>query len=85
EEEAELKAEAFAHGANDYIIKWPEPIELLARLRYHSRWYINLKSATGTADQSAPAGRKKSPVGTYEPGRRIDRHLQSPFLRCQIE
>ncbi|MET0106974.1 MAG: diguanylate cyclase [Sedimenticola sp.] len=43
EEEAELKAEAFAHGANDYITKWPEPIELLARLRYHSRWYINLK------------------------------------------
>ena len=29
------KAEAFALGANDYVIKLPDQVEMLARLRYH--------------------------------------------------
>ena len=41
-EEATVKAEAFAIGANDYIVKLPDRLELLARLRYHSRGYIAL-------------------------------------------
>ncbi len=41
-EEARTKAEAFALGANDYIVKLPDQLELLARIRYHSRGYINL-------------------------------------------
>lgn len=41
-EEAEQKAEAFASGANDYLIKIPDKIELIARLRYHSNAYHNL-------------------------------------------
>lgn len=40
-EEANLKAEAFAAGANDYLVKLPDPIELIARIRYHSKAYIN--------------------------------------------
>src|SRR5262249_60114566 len=39
---ATVKAEAFALGANDYIVKLPDRIELLARIRYHSKGYINL-------------------------------------------
>lgn len=39
-EEAIVKAEAFALGANDYLVKLPDRIELLARIRYHSRAYI---------------------------------------------
>ncbi|MFZ2525762.1 MAG: ATP-binding protein, partial [Candidatus Ferrigenium altingense] len=35
------KAAAFAAGANDYIVKLPDAIELVARLRYHSASYIN--------------------------------------------
>ncbi|GBC63398.1 adenylate and Guanylate cyclase catalytic domain protein [Desulfonema ishimotonii] len=42
EEEPETKAEAFALGANDYLVKLPDRLELLARIRYHSRGYINL-------------------------------------------
>ncbi|MSR70251.1 MAG: response regulator [Phycisphaerales bacterium] len=38
-EEAATKAEAFARGANDYLVKLPDPIEILARIRYHSRGY----------------------------------------------
>lgn len=38
-EEAETKAAAFAIGANDYLVKFPDRRELLARLRYHSKAY----------------------------------------------
>jgi len=39
-EEASTKAQAFALGANDYIVKLPDRLELLARIRYHSKGYI---------------------------------------------
>jgi len=41
-EEAVTKADAFAAGANDYLVKLPDKIELIARIRYHSKAYINL-------------------------------------------
>ncbi|WP_027720723.1 SpoIIE family protein phosphatase [Maridesulfovibrio zosterae] len=41
-EEATTKAKAFELGANDYLVKLPDRIELLARIRYHSKGYINL-------------------------------------------
>jgi sigma-B regulation protein RsbU (phosphoserine phosphatase) len=41
-EEATTKAEAFARGANDYLVKLPDPLELIARIRYHSKGYIAL-------------------------------------------
>lgn len=41
-EEAVTKAEAFAAGANDYLVKLPDRVELVARIRYHSRGFINL-------------------------------------------
>jgi phosphoserine phosphatase RsbU/P len=39
-EEAVTKADAFAAGANDYLVKLPDKIELIARIRYHSNAYI---------------------------------------------
>jgi len=42
-EEAAVKAEAFALGANDYIVKLPDRLELVARVRYHSRGYVALR------------------------------------------
>jgi signal transduction histidine kinase len=36
EDDPEIKARAFAVGANDYMVKWPDPRELVARVRYHS-------------------------------------------------
>ena len=41
-EVAEVKAEAFALGANDYMVKLPNALEVIARIRYHSQGYINL-------------------------------------------
>jgi signal transduction histidine kinase len=40
EDDADIKAKAFAAGANDYLVKWPDPRELVARVRYHSAAYI---------------------------------------------
>ena len=39
-EEPATKAEAFALGANDYLVKLPDKVELIARIRYHSNGYI---------------------------------------------
>jgi two-component system chemotaxis family response regulator WspR len=41
-EDAAIKSAAFAAGADDYLVKLPDAIELVARVRYHSRSYINL-------------------------------------------
>ena len=39
-EEAKLKAHAFAIGAHDYLVKLPDALELVARIRHHSDGYI---------------------------------------------
>src|SRR5262245_26267938 len=41
-EEPVIKAKAFALGANDYLVKLPDKLEVLARVRYHSRGYRSL-------------------------------------------
>lgn len=38
-EDAQIKCEAFSNGASDYLVKLPDQIELLARIRLHSRSY----------------------------------------------
>jgi two-component system chemotaxis family response regulator WspR len=40
-EEPTFKAEAFNIGANDYVVKLPDRVELIARIRYHSAAYIS--------------------------------------------
>ncbi|MGO4382362.1 diguanylate cyclase [Pseudoduganella sp. RAF19] len=40
-EDPKLKAHAFASGANDYLVKLPDQLEMLARVRYHSDGYIH--------------------------------------------
>ncbi|WP_377703901.1 diguanylate cyclase [Pseudoduganella sp. UC29_71] len=40
-EDPKLKAHSFAMGANDYIVKLPDKLELLARVRYHSAGHIS--------------------------------------------
>jgi two-component system chemotaxis family response regulator WspR len=40
-EDPQMKAKSFAVGANDYVVKLPDKLELLARIRYHSGAHIN--------------------------------------------
>src|SRR5580700_4577155 len=40
-EDAVVKSDAFLAGANDYLVKLPDKIELVARVRLHSTAYLN--------------------------------------------
>jgi len=39
-EDAQTKSEAFNYGASDYLVKLPDQIELIARIRSHAKNYI---------------------------------------------
>jgi diguanylate cyclase (GGDEF)-like protein len=41
EESPETKSRAFSAGANDYLIKLPDKVELLARVQYHSKAHLS--------------------------------------------
>lgn len=41
EGEGRTKGKAFTLGANDYLVKVPSAIEMRARVRYHSKAYLN--------------------------------------------
>lgn len=49
-EEGATKAQAFANGANDYLVKLPDAAELLARIRYHSGAFRAQQRARAFAD-----------------------------------
>lgn len=40
-EDAVVKSQAFSTGATDYLVKLPDSIELIARVRHHARAYLN--------------------------------------------
>lgn len=42
-EEPKIKSAAFAAGANDYLVKLPDALELIARIKYHTRSYLALR------------------------------------------
>jgi two-component system chemotaxis family response regulator WspR len=50
------KSHAFAEGANDYLVKLPDRIELVARVRYHSRAYRALTALRDRATRDALTG-----------------------------
>ncbi len=41
-EEPTVKAKAFALGASDYMVKLPDKLEVVARIKYHSKGYVAL-------------------------------------------
>lgn len=42
-DDSRIKFDAFAAGASDYVVKFPEKFELVGRVAYHSRAFCNLK------------------------------------------
>ena len=40
-EDARVKRDAFTAGADDYLVKLPDDVELIARVRHHSRAFLN--------------------------------------------
>jgi sigma-B regulation protein RsbU (phosphoserine phosphatase) len=65
-EEPETKAKAFALGANDYLVKLPDPVEVIARLRHHSEGYKALRERNAAFAALAES----------------ERHLQSEVRRA---
>jgi sigma-B regulation protein RsbU (phosphoserine phosphatase) len=57
-EEPAVKAQAFALGANDYLVKLPDRVEVVARLRHHSRGYIALLERNDAYDRLAESQRQ---------------------------
>jgi len=55
-EEPVTKSQAFAEGANDYLVKLPDRIELIARVRYHSKAYRALAALRDRATRDALTG-----------------------------
>jgi len=78
-EEALTKAEAFALGANDYMVKLPDRLEILARIRYHSRGYINLLERNEAQAQLEKANRLiRKTFGQYLSDDIVNAILESP-------
>jgi len=50
------KSQAFAEGANDYLVKLPDRIELVARIRYHSKAYRALTALREQATRDTLTG-----------------------------
>jgi len=78
-EEALTKAEAFAVGANDYLVKLPDRLEILARIRYHSKGYINLLQRNEAQAQLERANRLiRKTFGQYLSDDIVDAILETP-------
>ncbi len=75
-EEADIKARAFTLGANDYLVKLPDSLELIARVRYHSKAYNNLLQKNEAMRELAQANQVISSLNT---------RLQSENLRMSAE
>lgn len=44
----QVKSQAFEAGTDDYLVKLPDPIELIARIRYHSRSFVTTRKLKHT-------------------------------------
>ncbi len=42
-DDAEIKSDAFSSGANDYLVKLPDAIELIARINAHTKHFLTAK------------------------------------------
>ena len=59
-EDPQIKSQAFALGANDYLVKLPDKLEMIARIRYHSKAYLCRRQSEKLTHQMAAAVQAKS-------------------------
>ncbi|MBF0400793.1 MAG: response regulator [Magnetococcales bacterium] len=50
EEDPYVKAQAFAAGANDYLVKFPSRVEMIARLRHHAQDFFRTSRQPGNKE-----------------------------------
>ncbi|MEW4567318.1 fused response regulator/phosphatase [Tautonia sp. JC769] len=83
-EEPQTKADAFALGANDYIVKLPDRLELLARIRHHSKGYIN-QLQRDEAYRALVASQEALAHDVDEAARYVQSLLPAPIDRGSIQ
>lgn len=66
-EDAATKAAAFARGASDYLVKLPDPLELVARIRHHSAGCVAARERRAAFATLAELGERMA-----EKNRRLD-------------
>lgn len=85
-EEAQIKARGFALGASDYLVKLPDKIELIARIRHHSAAYTRLLQRNEAYQAIQAYSRKletsneliRKVFGRYLSDEVVDELLESP-------
>ena len=82
-EEAVIKARAFALGANDYLVKLPDKLEVVARIRYHSRGYINLLERNDAYHRLAENQRELA-ADVNRAARYVQSLLPAPLVSSQV-
>jgi adenylate cyclase len=86
EEGPNIKASAFAAGADDYIVKFPDRVELLARVRHHAHRYLRGRQQEAAASEVASSRLRhveesrflRKTFGRYLSDSVVDRLLESP-------
>jgi two-component system chemotaxis family response regulator WspR len=81
-EEAKTKAEAFTCGANDYLVKLPDQIELLARLRYHAKAHAALLERNAAVEELKRISVTDGLTKIYN-RRHFDQTLANEFQRAK--
>ncbi len=86
-EDPEDKSKAFERGANDYLVKLPSRIELVARIRAHSRSYLAHLALRETQEKLEEKNAELKKLSCMDGltgianRRRLDEFLQSECLR----
>jgi len=83
-EEAKTKAEAFHNGANDYLVKLPDQIEMLARLHYHAKTHAVLLERNAALKELQRISATDGLTGLYN-RRHFDEALANELKRARRE
>ncbi|ATX82701.1 two-component system, chemotaxis family, response regulator WspR [Mariprofundus ferrinatatus] len=81
-EEAKTKADAFHNGANDYLVKLPDQIEMVARLRYHAATHKTLLERNAALEKLKRISRTDGLTNIFN-RRHFDERLENEFLRAR--
>lgn len=81
-EEPKTKEEAFNCGANDYLVKLPDQIEMLARLRYHARAHAAILERNAAVEELKRISLTDGLTRIYN-RRHFDQTLASEFRRSR--
>jgi len=83
-DEAATKAEAFTCGANDYLVKLPDQIEMLARLRYHAKAHAALMERNAALEELKRISSTDGLTGLHN-RRHFDETLDHELKRARRE